>query len=251
MEENAIRVDDFDTPIYRIFPMRWFEPTLKEKRLALVKPERWEDPFENALLSAVVETPDGRVVTLDPLRQKIYAQCWGFCAESDAMWRIYSRPLDGRDDEGVKVRSTPRKLLSALYKSPRRLPEHCCFIGTVRYMSENHVISLLQTPGLVNDWVLDHTARGHAESLLFKRDSFSHEQEVRLVFDANDGYDTTQLVYKFPIEPNDLFEEAVLDPRLSEATARARTTELQALGFRNPIVQSTLYQRLSLRLKMA
>lgn len=41
-----------DTPIYRVFPIGRFIQVLTAKELTLVKPKKWDDPFENALLSS-------------------------------------------------------------------------------------------------------------------------------------------------------------------------------------------------------
>ena len=61
----------------------------------LVAPEKWDDPFENFILKS------DRVS-----RRGWYGQCWTWQRASDAMWRIYSG-----DKNGVRMRSTPAKLL--------------------------------------------------------------------------------------------------------------------------------------------
>ncbi len=48
-KESIIGIPDPDpknTPIYRIFPLWFFEELLRLKQLVLVPPHLWEDPFE-------------------------------------------------------------------------------------------------------------------------------------------------------------------------------------------------------------
>jgi hypothetical protein len=97
----------------------------------------------------------------------------------------------------------------------------------------------------VTGMVLDPTGRGHALSLLIKRDSYDHEEEVRLIFAANrDDFDERQqAVYKFIVNPNALFDEAVLDPRLDVAQCSDTQARLRAWGFSSPITQSPINVR--------
>src|SRR5438552_16214215 len=98
MEKNVIGVS-LDTQIYRIFPLRRIIQALKEGKLALVKPASWDDPFENFLFKAKAKVGK-EAASLERLRERLYGQCWMACAESDAMWRIYSvvpkRGTDGK-----------------------------------------------------------------------------------------------------------------------------------------------------------
>lgn len=77
-----------DTRIYRIFPISRFIQVLTTKTLTLVKPKKWDDPFENALLSATFVV--GGETTSFAAKESVYGQCWTLHRETDAMWRIYS-----------------------------------------------------------------------------------------------------------------------------------------------------------------
>jgi hypothetical protein len=66
-------------------------------------------------------TGDGQQHFFDQIHSRVFAQCWSLSAESDALWRIYStvvKDASGKNkfanSEGVKVRTTSRKLLAAL-----------------------------------------------------------------------------------------------------------------------------------------
>jgi len=244
IEQHVINVD-LDTPICRIFPLKWMIPSLTNRQLVLRKPAGWDDPFENFLFK-VSATYGTQPIALDQLRERIYAQCWMMCHESDAMWRIYSKTPPMRSNDkynewvGVKVRTTVRKLFSALYSSGSN-PELCFWAGRVTYLTEAEMDQI----GLDNDTLIglmtDTSAKGHAQSLLLKREPFSHEAEVRFVFDANNGFDITQENYSFNVDPNTTYDEIILDPRLSENNCRLLFAELREAGYRGAINQSALY----------
>ena len=83
------------------------------------------------------------------------------------MWRIYSG-----DKNGVRMRSTPAKLLESLPGSAQGK----AFVGRVRYLPEKPLMRFAN----------DALAPGHlklasnaARTLLVKRPAFEHEREVR------------------------------------------------------------------------
>lgn len=245
MERNVIGVD-LDTPVYRIFPLKWLLPSIRDRVLVLPKPASWDDPFEAFLFKAAGSYGRYRV-ELDKLRAKLYGQCWMTRSESDAMWRIYSTAPPMNTDEpftervGLKVKTTVRKLFSALYASSDRLPELCFWVGRVRYLKQEEMDALGADNQAMMGMLTDPSARGHAESLLLKRDAFEHEHEVRFIYDANNGFDATQALYPFTVDPNATFDEVILDPRVSERNCRALHDELRRAGYHGSVSQSTLY----------
>ncbi|WP_217411417.1 hypothetical protein [Marinobacterium ramblicola] len=83
---------------------------------------------------------------------------------------------------------------------------------------------------------------GHARSLLIKREPVDHEREVRLIFvEPGDDHDNS-LLLPIEINPDTLFEEVVLDPRLQADDAKARETEIRSFGYNGPITKSELYR---------
>lgn len=113
--EGLIGIDDPDEPIYRIFPLWFFEETLRERQMALVAPEQWEDPFE--VLASRIHLIDERrsepPLPLELLLAPAYAQCWSRTEESDTLLRAYSRVTKDshfhrntqQHHEGVRVRT--------------------------------------------------------------------------------------------------------------------------------------------------
>ncbi len=266
MEKNLIRLPDPRVPIYRIFPVSRFRQLMQDRQLVLVKPSMWDDPFENFIMQAKSKLQTNEVVSLEALRDKMYGQCWMMCEESDAMWRIYSFPrrpgqvptkwlhrqvhglntwLNGdpirQGEEGVKVKTTVSKLFNFFYKSHEATAPLCYFLGKVQYYSAEQIEDLIKDANAITNIVLDATAVGNAETLLIKRDAFSHESEVRLIYRADKKYDLTEKLYRFDIDPNALLDEVILDPRLAPQEYDARRQEIQTWGFQNSIRQSSLY----------
>ena len=104
------------------------------------------------------------------------------------MWRIYSTVhqtgfnLDGAFDnrEAVRLKTTARKLLNGVAVAAGGDRGANCFIGNVRYFEENALRQeVANVIGSKRESAFRGTA-GHADGLLFKRDSFAHENEPRL-----------------------------------------------------------------------
>src|SRR5689334_4206388 len=129
-EDSYIRIEDIDGPIHRIFSLWSLEQTLRQKSLVLVLPREWEDPYEVVGDAIQVHRKVGARYESTFINQDLpplYAQCWSSTGESDTLLRAYSRVLkDSRfqknvfpQEEGVRVRSTPRKILNAIASGVR------------------------------------------------------------------------------------------------------------------------------------
>jgi hypothetical protein len=220
--------DELDKNVYRIMPVNRLLECLEESKLVLVPPRKWDDPFENYLLSAKVKlSSTGESGDMGGMRDKVYGQCWTQHRDTDAMWRIYSS-----DTNGAKVRTTPRKLLEALKASDTCFGDVTCFIGKVQYQTQKDLVSSLKELDLFNT-----NGAGVAESLLYKRKEFSHEKEVRLIHTEGTGS-----VYPFSIKPNDLFDEIVFDPRMDTHLYEAYKAAVIAKKFIGRVAQSVLYK---------
>lgn len=227
--------EELDAPIHRFMPIKYLVEMAKTKKNILVRPSEWDDPFENFLLKAFVRHTNGEVISFG-FRNDIYGQCWTRGFESDAMWRIYSH-----DKNGVRVRTTPRRLLLSLWSSRNKFSEISCFIGKVEYRRTKEILKALKDPDFVSGLALSQTGRGQCESLLIKRPAFKHENEVRLLFfqPSNERSNEKHFVYHF--DPIEHFDQIFLDPRLEPSEAMSRTDQLLKLGFKCQIKRSNLY----------
>ena len=218
---------DLYRDIYRIMPIHRLLEIFQTKLLTLVPPLKRDDPFENLLLNGTAKTSEGEVADFGPIRDSVYLQCWTFHKETDAMWRIYSS-----DKQGVKVKTTIRKLLDALQKQSGKFAKVHCFIGEVEYHTQKELINKLKHIDLFNT-----SGSGIAESLIYKREEFRHEKEVRLIYTKKSGP-----VHQFQVDPCSLFDEIVFDPRINEHLFEAYKVALQNKGYSNSIRQSVMYQ---------
>jgi len=254
MEGNALNFDEFgfdceDDPIhiYRIMHIETFLEILNKKRLFLRNPAKWDDPFENYILN--------KCSNLRKLHfpADIYGQCWTLHSETDAMWRIYAP-----DKNGIKIKTTAQKLFSQLYLSEEagEYPYLSCFIGKVRYVNSNEIRNLderiaeiVSGPGASRNIPV-------AKTLLMKRPEFEHEAEVRLIYlDQHDlkepkmGAGLRALLkshddaaFEFAIDPINLIDEIVFDPRMNDYSCQAYENYIRALGYDGPLHQSSLYK---------
>ena len=238
MQQNFRNLPDRKIPIYRVFSVHRFLETVSDRTLTLVPPEVWDDPFENLVL---------RHVLFRNLNVRLYGQCWtANVDETDALWRIYSQ-----DKNGVRVRSTVDRLFAAITDLSRQSAPVEYWIGKVRYLTETNIRAELENPRKLQDGVLGSGAIGLVETLLIKRREFEHENEIRLIYCAHSHYrDLTEPVVKFPIAPNDVFDEALFDPRMPPAAFEAYRDRLRAIGFAGTVEQSQLYQVPNLKLAL-
>lgn len=223
-----LKESELDKPIYRIFPIGRFIQILTTKQLTLVKPKKWDDPFENALLCSAFQI--GGDIADFAAKDSVYGQCWTLHRETDAMWRIYSPSKDG-----VRLMTTPRKLLKSLQDAIGKHSEIKCFIGKVKYEYKSDLEECFSKIDLMNT-----NGSGIAESLLYKRKEFSHEREVRLIYSGDDGKCESDIL-SYPIDPDDLFDRVLFDPRMEESLRKSYISAIRSLGCNSEVKRSTLY----------
>lgn len=227
----SFKPGEVDKPVFRIVSCDRFMQMLTMRTNGLVRPKMWDDPFENFILNGIAVASDGTKARFG-FRDDLYGQCWSFHIETDAMWRIYS-PHDNK--RGVKLKTTIPKLYASLYASGK-FKDISCFIGRVTYLTKAGISKAL---GKVN--ATDSSGRGIAATLLIKRKAFAPEREVRLVYFNQDKTFTSD-IFTYPIDPNSLFQEVVLDPRLSETEVKEWKAKFASAGFTQRIIHSGLYK---------
>ena len=233
--------EELDKPIYRIFSFNRLEEIFQERRITLVKPKLWDDPFENFILNATGILPDGRQIEISA-RNNFYGQCWSLTKESDAMWRIYSHNKDG-----VKVKTSIRKLFMPLFRigGEYRMPDGTLynlssFIGKVQYSSTKVLTAMLRDKERMTGKMYDQSGKGQASTFFFKRVAFKHEQEVRLIY--NSQGQSQPNIFKFEVNPVELFDEIVFDPRMDVTLYEDLKMQVRGWGYDKEIIQSGLYK---------
>lgn len=236
MDNQLINISkaELDKKIYRVFNKERFFQLFDDNELVLVRPKEWKDPFENFLMNCQYEGNDGTKFTIG-FRENYYGQCWTEKVESDGIWRIYAP-----NEDGFKVQTTIRKLLSALINNVDEFPEQSCFIGRVKYLKRDAIKEIMNSPTDIKDMILDTTGKGQASTLLFKKFPFNHEKEIRLIHAMNEKVSSD--LFKIPINPMDLFDGITIDPRMKYSDFRSMKDKIRKYGYSKKVIQSNLYR---------
>lgn len=223
---------ELDDYIYRIISLERFLELFAMEENTLVKPCRWEDTFENFILKSKVKLKSGEILKYN-YHERIYGQCWTLEASLDAMWRIYSP-----NREGLRIRTTIRKLLESIYNANSQLAQFTCCLGKVEYKStcelRDYANSIFDYSGISVENIF--------KSLLVKRNPFKHENEVRLLYDNLDDYSVRNVIYSYKINPHDLISQVVIDPRKSHSEfEKIKNIILKLTNYSGEIKRSSLY----------
>ncbi|SCZ01169.1 hypothetical protein SAMN02927903_03356 [Flavobacterium caeni] len=202
---------------------------LEMRRNTLLNPEKWDDKHENMFLNSTIEISGMKLKS--QLGKSIFCQCWSFTKESDTMWRAYSTQKNS-----VKISSTPRKLLSGLLKIDKNVNK--VFVGKVTYLTSPKLKKLFLENA--KDWIFEQGGLGQCKTLLYKRYPFKNENEVRLIYNTFTNFE--RLILKYEIDPDDLIDNIVFDPRIEYSDFKSKKIKLQELGFKKSIVKSNLYK---------
>jgi hypothetical protein len=135
MRDSYINIpqSDRDRFVYRIIPLDRLYQLFRHKQNVLVKPVKWDDPYENL---RSLFTPSGG-------QHECYGQCWTLHQASDAMWRIYSPgPIKSPTESAVRIRSTIRNLVETLSQGCKSTG--VAFIGRVRYLNTRKLMDYVR-----------------------------------------------------------------------------------------------------------
>lgn len=197
--ENLNCIDvDLDTPIFRITAAEFLLKDQQEGRLTLTRIDRaqWFDPTENGLLVARYKTAQGEDLSLGELTRHMFGSCWSLRRlGTDEDWEAFAH-----ERPGIRIESTPRKLLSGLISGTGDPHAALKFwMGKINYLSDDDRHAFFDDP----DWArhLDTSNRRTIETVLRVRSHWKDESEVRLVVDRfNDALDDSFSVL-VPPEP--------------------------------------------------
>lgn len=245
IDANTINLSLDDT-IYRIFSLDKFKKTLDKNKLCLVRPHKWEDPFENFLLNSEGRLDDGTPVGFENIRNNYYGQCWTLKKECDGLWRNYK----GDEPAAIKVKTTVGKLMEQFYDLTNKFHELSYFIGKVDYVSDTEIENFFKSEIDIMNF---QSGVEFAQTLLIKRLSFAYEEEVRIIFckPSTNEIDLSKIrnpwnnsdLFFVNIDPNSLFEEIEIDPWLTKEEFEKLKQEIIDLGFTGHITHSSLYNK--------
>lgn len=235
-EYIKISGDDISKPIYRIISFEKLVGIFKSNQMTFVKPDKWDDPFENVIAKTIIKLETGNEPSFRDLgiRKNSHGTCWTRKATSDAIWRIYSH-----DKRAVRVESTPEIIVRNISKWLKDYPKSKLYIGKVEYITNDQIKKkAIDYARRVKSGDL---CRAAAESLLYKREPFSHEDEVRvLLIDQHDM--SKDGVLNIKVDPHDIIQRVEIDPRASTELVNVYTAYLtNEIKFKGNISKSKLY----------
>ena len=239
---------ELDIPLCRIITVERFFELLVNKKNTFVSPSVWEDPFEAFTSKAKIKINGKNIHS----NNRSWGQCWTTrINETDAMWRIYTPSKNG-----VKIRTTARKLLDSFIKSTEfiRLNKEAdqnnlfsnedlygpnisltLYCGRLKYLS----IKKITDPVFLKKIFTDNS-----DNFLFiKRLEFKHESEFRIIFEHFDHrlMDLFEPIFHYEFNFNEMIDEIVFDPRMDEILFSAYKSYVSGLGFKGKVRQSRLY----------
>lgn len=245
---RLIRIDeeDYEKEIFRIFSMQWFLDVLENKRLTFVKPKLWKDPMDRLIFEYYFHAPDESKVKVE-CRDDYFAQCWTLKYESHALWSEYA-PLH----DGVRVKTSIKKLVDLFQKHPLNDGDQSWFMGQIDYLPIDDIKEWIGKE-LPYKHVEYHSPLGQVHTLLIKLHQYSHEQEVRIIFNSNGekSIRNSELFRGIDIDPLELFDKLLLDPRMPENIYEVYKEKFIAYGFSpDQITRSELYNEELLKQKL-
>lgn len=226
------RSESFDLVMYKYIRIDYVLNMLETGKLRFDNIKKWEDVYENFVDKEDIQLLNFKHVDM-PTRV-LYGQSWTTQEESDAMWRIYSNA-----GHAVRVMTVYPLLHKVVVEWDEKHKDNPIWltIDHVFYADENEINNWLLSNTPMNFWAFSELRQ---EGLFIKRKEFEHEKEVRVIlsYDSKDENDYIALDF----DPNLMFREIVIDPRVSEEEFIRQRDSLIDRGF-DPakIRKSTLY----------
>ncbi|MBQ5979534.1 MAG: DUF2971 domain-containing protein [Bacteroidales bacterium] len=241
LDEVRHTVEKDNTALYKIIPFDILLQILSDHKIALVNTSMWDDIYENFFLNESFYK-DGKEVPYHYMSDKFYGQCWSRKGNSDALWRIYSQ-----DRKGVQIKTSVGKILDSI---PDKKDDGGIYLfGKVDYYSQSKIEGDLKSIKALTD---DQFAIIMLQSLLVKRNSFSHESEYRLIYMSKKLFGEGTPIKLLPIDHHTFIERICFDPRADDSYVD-RCTRLLTQSFgvpRKKINKSNLYAFKPLRFEL-
>lgn len=221
---------DLSSYIYKYLKFDRICSFLTDKAFSFSRISEWEDVYENWFLKSKILL-DNISLSYHDYQNRFYGMCWTFNRISDAMWRIYSP-----EKNGVRITITIEALLDAAMEKFSDNDNSRVRSGEVKYYSLTNLRKIAKE---INPNIATRTPNIIAmNSLLQKRNAFSHESEFRVLLENNDT--SIGAFPKFPINI-DSISSILFDPRIRDDEFMDKKKIIRGLGYRNRISKSSLY----------
>jgi hypothetical protein len=188
--------------LYRFIPIERLLQIIETKRMAFINPEYWEDPFEKMYINGQYQI-NGKLVEW-PLRNKVYCMCFTRTASSEAFWKGYT-PLN----DGVRLKLKTKEFAYYL----EGIHDVDVYVGKVDYKLTDEILKFKKNFDYLKNELLGKNHSKNIELLLYKRKSFSYEDEIRFIVVPRKTVTDSKL-FQLDIEPQKYFAEFLLHPKL-------------------------------------
>lgn len=235
------RMESFNLVMYKYIRLDYVLNMLDTKKLRFDNIKRWEDVYENFV-------DKEEIILLNSEREEMhsrvyYGQSWTAQEESDAMWRIYSHA-----GQVVKVMTVYPLLFHVLGQGIDKNRDNKLWptIDYVFYADENEISEWLLSNTPMNIWAFIELQN---EGIFIKRREFEHEKEIRVILSCDNKEEKGYVELDF--DPNQVFREIVIDPRMNEEEFVRQRDHLIERGFDgSKIRKSTLYDFKKVKLEV-
>lgn len=207
--------------LYRIIRFEYLFDLFETTELFFARPQSWDDPYESRLEH--------------PSMNDIFGQCWCRDGVSDAMWRIYSP-----NHTGVRIKVKQSILSKQLDESKPKIDLLQQQIVDVKYRPQSQIDH--KQNGLVEELNAEYDPTKAMSSLRLKRRAFKHEAETRVLLHIR-GVDQDQPGVRVPVNPHELVETILADPRMPTAMYKVFQYYLKSkIGFERRFRKSQIYE---------
>ena len=168
---------------------------------------------------------------LGAFNTRYFINCWHMNDfESAAMWKLYAHTA------GVAIRSTKGRLMKAFDAEGTTVS-----ISPVTYFDFN-LDDLMNIPLPADGGLPEHYKLMTTPELCFKRKSFEHERELRIMTWSNENDATDAGIY-VPVNLDMLIEKVYVSPVAPNWLAGVVSCEMKQYGLDQEVVHSDLYSR--------
>lgn len=202
-------------PIYRYISLERVEEMIKKGKNIIPNPAKFSDPLEMLYMDVLNKNIADRL-------ENIFVQCWTREKTSDAMWQAYSRTPE---TPGVRIRTKVGKIVNPLMGKAKYKIEEVKYLTMADFKKKRDSISE-QNCEL-------------AKAFMFKHNAFKYEKEIRFICwgcraNEDSGF------YSYPIRPNDVIDQIMIDPQASTDKFEEIREKLKAIDFPEGKIESSI-----------
>lgn len=185
IEVNKFVYGDGTNPpeaLYKYAKWEYAKKSLQGRYLWMTNPSEWDDPFEKYFFEADYIDSAGKHHPF-PFLNNVFCNCFTPDHNSEAHWITYSKT-----EIGVSLRIKVPELVERLNNFGKANPKYKIYIGKVSYLKLSQIqTNDIRTIHLYEDRIGSPVKRDItdpdfcANLLLLKRNSFKHDNEIRLI----------------------------------------------------------------------